>query len=58
VVKGRGYDLHEGTRHPWEEGDLICIPPMISHQHVNDGTDAAQLVPVGLVNRAMSTSVV
>ena len=46
VVNGRGYDLHEGTRHPWEAGDLICIPPMISHQHVNDGTDAAQLVSV------------
>ena len=46
VVKGRGYDLHEGTRHPWEEGDLICIPPMITHQHVNDGKDAAQLVSV------------
>ena len=26
VVKGRGYDLHEGTRHPWETGDLIRIP--------------------------------
>jgi gentisate 1,2-dioxygenase len=46
VVKGRGYDLHEGTRHPWEAGDLICIPPMISHQHVNDGTDTAQLISV------------
>jgi quercetin dioxygenase-like cupin family protein len=46
VVKGRGYDLHEGTRHPWEAGDLICIPPMISHQHVNDGTAAARLISV------------
>jgi quercetin dioxygenase-like cupin family protein len=46
VVKGRGYDLHEGTEHPWDEGDLICIPPMITHQHVNDGKDAAQLVSV------------
>jgi quercetin dioxygenase-like cupin family protein len=46
VVKGRGYDLHEGTRHAWEEGDLICIPPMIAHQHVNDGKDAARIVSV------------
>jgi len=46
VVKGRGYDLHEGTQHPWEEGDLICVPPMITHQHVNVGKDAAQLVSV------------
>jgi quercetin dioxygenase-like cupin family protein len=46
VVEGRGYDLHEDTRHPWEAGDLICIPPMISHQHVNDATDVAQLISV------------
>ena len=46
VVKGRGYELHEGTKHPWEEGDLICVPPMITHQHVNDGEKAAQLVSV------------
>jgi quercetin dioxygenase-like cupin family protein len=46
VVKGRGYDLHEGTRHPWEAGDLICVPPMIAHQHVNDGADVAQLISV------------
>jgi len=46
VVKGRGYDLHEGTRHPWEAGDLICVPPMIAHQHVNDRADVAQLISV------------
>ena len=46
VMKGRGFDLHEGTRHPWEAGDLICVPPMIRHQHVNNGTDAAQLISV------------
>ena len=46
VVKGRGYDLHEGTMHRWEEGDLICVPPMIAHQHVNDDREAAQLVSV------------
>ena len=46
VVKGRGYDLHDGTQHRWAEGDLICVPPMIVHQHVNDGTESAQLVSV------------
>jgi len=46
VAKGRGYDLHEGTRHPWEEGDLICVPPMIAHRHVNDGPDVARLISV------------
>ncbi len=46
VACGRGHDLHEGTRHPWEEGDLICVPPMIAHRHVNDGAAAARLVSV------------
>jgi len=46
VIKGRGYDLHEGTPHGWEEGDLICIPPMTTHQHVNDAKEPAQLVSV------------
>ncbi|HVO96124.1 MAG TPA: cupin domain-containing protein [Terriglobales bacterium] len=46
VVKGRGYDLHDGTQHRWAEGDLICVPPMIVHQHINDGKEAAQLVSV------------
>jgi mannose-6-phosphate isomerase-like protein (cupin superfamily) len=46
VLEGRGYDLHEGTRHAWERGDLICVPPMIVHRHVNDGTEAARLISV------------
>ncbi|HTN69759.1 MAG TPA: cupin domain-containing protein [Methylomirabilota bacterium] len=46
VVKGRGYDLHEGTKHRWEEGDLVCVPPMIIHRHVNDGKHTAHLVSV------------
>jgi len=46
VVRGRGYDLQEGTRQAWEEGDLICVPPMIVHQHVNGGAEPALLVSV------------
>ncbi|MSP39149.1 MAG: cupin domain-containing protein [Deltaproteobacteria bacterium] len=46
VLRGRGHDLHEGTRHSWQAGDLICIPPMIAHQHVNDGDEMARLVSV------------
>ena len=46
VIKGRGHDLHEETQHRWEEGDLICIPPMTAHQHVNDGKDGALLISV------------
>lgn len=46
VLSGRGYDLHEGTQHRWEAGDLICVPPMLAHQHVNDGPESAQLISV------------
>ncbi len=46
VAKGNGYDVHEGTHHAWEAGDLICIPPMTIHQHFNDGKDVARLVSV------------
>lgn len=46
VIAGRGYDIHESTKHAWEEGDLICIPPMIVHRHVNDGDKTARLVSV------------
>jgi quercetin dioxygenase-like cupin family protein len=46
VADGRGHDIHEGTKHEWERGDLICIPPMIVHRHVNDGNETARLVSV------------
>ena len=46
VVEGKGHDVHEETRYPWEAGDLICIPPMTAHQHYNDGKGVARLVSV------------
>jgi quercetin dioxygenase-like cupin family protein len=46
VVEGSGHDLHDGTEHAWEAGDLICVPAMTEHQHVNDGEGAATLVSV------------
>ena len=35
VLRGRGYDIHDGARWNWERGDLINIPPMTEHQHFN-----------------------
>jgi mannose-6-phosphate isomerase-like protein (cupin superfamily) len=46
VTAGNGHDVHEGTRYPWEAGDLICVPPMTAHQHHNDGKDIARLISV------------
>jgi quercetin dioxygenase-like cupin family protein len=44
VQEGKGYDVHEETKYPWEAGDIICIPPMTAHQHFNDGSGPARLV--------------
>ncbi|HET8562853.1 MAG TPA: cupin domain-containing protein [Candidatus Binatia bacterium] len=44
VQEGKGYDVHEQTKYPWEAGDIICIPPMTAHQHFNDGNAPARLV--------------
>jgi quercetin dioxygenase-like cupin family protein len=46
VLEGSGHDVHEDTVHSWQQGDLICVPPMIVHRHVNDGTDIARLISV------------
>jgi quercetin dioxygenase-like cupin family protein len=44
VQDGKGYDVHEQTKYPWEAGDIICVPPMTAHQHFNDGDSPARLV--------------
>ena len=44
VLEGKGYDIHDGERWNWEQGDLICIPGMTEHQHFNSGSDRALLL--------------
>ena len=44
VLEGRGYDIHDGERWDWEQGDLICIPAMTEHQHFNLGQSRALLL--------------
>jgi quercetin dioxygenase-like cupin family protein len=44
VLEGRGYDIHDGERWNWEQGDLICIPTMTEHQHFNSGSERALLL--------------
>ena len=44
VLEGRGYDIHDGERWNWEQGDLICIPTMTEHQHFNAGPERALLL--------------
>ena len=44
VLEGKGYDIHDGERWNWEQGDLICIPGMTEHQHFNSGSDRVLLL--------------
>ncbi|MBI2986190.1 MAG: cupin domain-containing protein [Deltaproteobacteria bacterium] len=44
VLEGKGYDLHDGVRWDWEQGDFICIPRMTAHQHFVAGENRAVLL--------------
>lgn len=46
VLEGRGYDVHDGRRWNWDQGQLICIPAMTEHQHFNAGGGRAVLLHV------------
>ncbi|MBI4334715.1 MAG: cupin domain-containing protein [Chloroflexi bacterium] len=42
VIGGSGYTLVDGTKYPWEEGDLILLPVKpngCEHQHFNDSEE-------------------
>lgn len=46
VLKGRGYSMINGIRHPWEAGDVIVLPIWqdgVVYQHVNDGAEEVLL---------------
>lgn len=35
ILKGRGYDVHDGKRWDWQEEDVVSIPINTVHQHFN-----------------------
>ncbi len=39
ILKGRGYSVIDGIKHPWEAGDLICVPVFAWHLHRNESDD-------------------
>jgi quercetin dioxygenase-like cupin family protein len=39
VLKGRGYDVHDGRKLPWEAGDALIVENGCVHQHFNDDPD-------------------
>ena len=44
IIKGRGHDVHDGTKWDWERGDLVSIPAMAEHQHFNRDPDNSVLL--------------
>ena len=36
VLKGKGYDIHDGRRLDWEAGDALIVENACVHQHLND----------------------
>lgn len=45
VLKGKGHDVHDGRKLPWEAGDALIVENACVHQHINDGdTEAMVLV--------------
>jgi quercetin dioxygenase-like cupin family protein len=46
VLQGSGIEIHDGSTHRFEAGDLICVPPMAAHAHSNDGDVVVRLASV------------
>lgn len=36
VLKGKGHDVHDRVKHPWEAGDACIVENGCVHQHFND----------------------
>lgn len=39
VLKGRGYDIHDGKHIPWKAGEIMIVETGCVHQHFNDDPD-------------------
>ena len=46
VLKGRGYDIHDGKHIPWKAGDVMFVENGCVHQHFNDDPDNEALLLV------------
>jgi quercetin dioxygenase-like cupin family protein len=46
VLKGRGYDIHDGRRIDWEAGDALIVENACVHQHLNADPDNEAIVVV------------
>ena len=46
IIKGRGYDIHDGKKIPWKAGDVMFVENGCVHQHFNDDPDNEALLLV------------
>ena len=46
VLKGKGYDIHDGKRYDWKAGDALIVENACVHQHCNDESDEEAVVLV------------
>ena len=38
ILEGKGYEIHDGVKYDWEQGDLVIVPTYTIHQHFNAST--------------------
>ncbi len=47
ILKGRGYEIHDGEKYEWEAGDIVIVPNGAVHTHLNaDPVESAQALVV------------
>jgi quercetin dioxygenase-like cupin family protein len=51
ILQGKGYEIHDDVKYPWEAGDLAVVHVDSVHRHFNDGDETAK----ALVVKAKST---
>ena len=44
VLKGRGYDHHDGVKYDYEAGDMLMVPNGVVHQHFNSDENEEMVV--------------
>lgn len=42
VLEGKGYEVHDGVKYPWQAGDIMSVPSYCVHQHFNPGDGPAR----------------
>src|SRR5436190_1507125 len=42
ILRGKGYEIHDDVKYPWEAGDLAVVHVDSVHRHFNDGDETAK----------------